>query len=124
MRDLAGDTTLGTMGSVQLYAGEAPIVTNWIQAASGLTFAKYEVYAVNAGGEAIKFNPGGSAPATIAKGIFAQPITVAAGKGPVYEAGIFNHEALVWPASGAATYALRKGFFSAGNPDIHLNILK
>lgn len=122
MRDLAGDTTLGTMTPVQLYAGEAPIVTYNIKAASGLTFAKYEVYAINAGGEAIKFNPGGSAPATIARGIMAQPIDTAAGWAPVFEAGAFNHEALVWPGSGAGTFALRRSFFAGS--DIHIMQLK
>jgi len=44
MQDLAGDTTLGTITITPLYAGEAPIVTSNIKAATGLTFAKYEVF--------------------------------------------------------------------------------
>ena len=69
MQDLAGDTTLGTLTPVQLYAGEAPIVTSRVTTATGVTLAKYEVYAINATGEAIKHDPTGSAPATKAVGI-------------------------------------------------------
>jgi hypothetical protein len=117
MRDLAGDTTLGTYTPVQLYAGEAPIVTFNYKTAAGVTLAKYEVFAVNSSGDAIKFDPAGSAPANKAVSIAMQP-AAAASSFPNIQAGAINHEALVWPASGIATYALRRAAFQ-GTP-IHI----
>ncbi len=109
MRDLAGSTTLGTLTPVELYAGEAPIVTGDRQAATGVAFAKYEVFAEDATGKAIKHNPGGTAPATIAVGIFMQPVA-AGGQGPVLLGGALNHEALVWHASLTTLEARRAQF--------------
>lgn len=122
MQDLAGDTTLGTLTPVQLYAGEAPIISNHITAASGVAFGKYEVYAMDATGKAIKYDPtatAGTAP-TFAKGIFAQAIAAGA-VGPVFEAGAFNHAALTWHASLTTFDARRAAFMGS---DIHIMALK
>lgn len=108
--DLASSNAVGTLTSVNLFAGSDEVLSGDMVIGSGLTFAKYEVLARNAAGEAIKFNPAGSAPDNVAYGIAAQPTTVA-GNVPVYLGGCFNHEALVWPASGMGTYALRQGAF-------------
>jgi len=109
--DLAsGADAVGTLSPVNLWAGDDDVVTGEMVIASGLTFAKYEVLARNAAGEAIKFNPAGSAPDNVAYGVAAQPTTVA-GNVPVFLGGCFNHTALVWPASGMGTYALRQSAF-------------
>jgi hypothetical protein len=121
-QDLAGDNTLGTLTPLQLYAGEAPIVTSRVKGATGLTFAKFEVYALNAAGEAIKHDPtatAGTAP-TFARGIMAQPLTVAASWNPCFTGGAFNHEALVWHASLTTLGARQVAF--AGS-DIHIEKL-
>ena len=119
MQDLAGDTTLGTLTPVQLYAGEAPIVNSRVTTATGVTLAKYEVYAINAAGEAIKHDPTGSAPATKAVGIAMQPIA-AASSGPVLTGGALNHAALVWHAS-LDTLGKRQVQFAG--TDIHIEKL-
>lgn len=109
--DLAGGaTTIGTFAPVELFCGDDAVHTGSMVIASGLTFAKYEVLARNAAGEAIKFNPAGSAPDNVAHAIAAQPTTVA-GNVPVFLSGAFNNAALVWPASGMGTYALRQSAF-------------
>jgi hypothetical protein len=121
MQDLAADTTLGTYSPTQLWAGESPIVTSNIAAAAGVAFAKYEVYAVDASGNAIKHDPtatAGTAP-TIAVGFFAQ--AVAAGQtGPVFIGGAPNHAALGWHAS-LTTLATRRAAFKG--TDIHVMAL-
>jgi hypothetical protein len=118
MGDLAGDSTLGTYTPVQVFAGEAPIVTYNRKTAAGVTLVKYEVYAVNAAGDAIKYDSAGSAPANVAVGIAAQA-AAAASNFPTYEAGAFNHAALVWPVA-ADTFAERRAAF-ARTP---INIMK
>lgn len=110
MGDLAGDSTLGTLVPVQLYCGEAPMTSFNYKTAAGVTLSQYEVFAVNASGDAIKFDPAGASPANKAVGIAAQP-AAAASSFPNFEAGSFNHAALVWPASGMGTYALRRSAF-------------
>jgi len=54
----------------------------------------------------------------IPKGIAAQATDAAAGTFPIFEAGDFNHEALVWPASGMSTFKLRRSAFLGS--DIHI----
>lgn len=118
MPDLAGSSEYTATG-VQLYSGEAPTVTTQYVAATGVTLAKYEVFAVSATGEAIKFAPGGVAPATVAVGIAAQP-AVAGGPVPAFTGGAFNPAALVWPTDFDA-YADQKAAFQG--TDIHIQKL-
>lgn len=109
--DLAsGQTSLGSWEPEQLFAGEAPIVTDWANVTTdgSTSFAKFEVIALDASGNIIKHNPAGAAPATVAAGVLAQPIAVSqTTKVPYFSSGFFNHAALVWHAS-LTTLAARK----------------
>lgn len=116
MQDLAADTTLGTFTPVQLYAGESDIVTNYYDAAAGVAFGKYEVFAVDATGKAIKYDNAGASPANVAVGITAQAIAAGA-RGPAFVGGSFNHAALTWPA-GLTTFPLRRAAFARTNINI------
>jgi hypothetical protein len=119
MGDLAGDTSLGTLVPIQLQAGEAPIVTDGFTAATGISFEKYEVFALDATGKAIKFDPTElTDPDKIAVGIAAQATTASGTKFPAFVGGCFNHEALVWPVA-FTTYELRRLAFIG--TDIHIS---
>ena len=108
MQDLAGDTTLGTLTPVQLFAGEAPIVTHNFTAAAALQ--KYQVFELNASGQAQPLASGK------AVGIAAQA-TGTGVKFPCFEAGAFNHEALVWPGA-MTTFDARRAAFAG--TDVHI----
>ena len=66
---LAGSNSMNIPQATQLFAGEMPIHTDRAPVTDGLSFAQYEVIALNASGNIIKFNPAGSAPANVAAGI-------------------------------------------------------
>jgi hypothetical protein len=108
--DLASGESLGTTDFFQLFAGESDILTDAAPVAAGVRFAKYEVAAMDDTGALIKFDPAGAAPANVARVIVAQPITADGQSAPYYYGGVFNHEALVWPAS-LDTEAKRKAVF-------------
>lgn len=119
MGDLAKDTTIGTLVTIQLHAGEAPIVTDSFTAATGIEFEQYEVFALDATGKAIKYDPTELTESDkIAVGIAAQATAASGTKFPAFTGGAFNHEALVWPA-GFTTYELRRLAFMG--TDIHIS---
>lgn len=95
---IAGDLDLGSHQPVQLFAGEAPIITDNFPV--GADLEQYEVFALDANGIAVKHAPGAADGTEIAAGIACYAVvngtdtTVAA-----YTGGFFNHEALVWEAS-------------------------
>lgn len=105
----SGQTVLGTMTPVQLYAGEAPIVTGDYEIAAGVTVVKYGVYALDATGKVIVWDPAGTAPATIPK-VVASQAGVAGDRIAFFEGGYFNHAALVWPGS-LTTFEPRRAAF-------------
>ena len=106
---LAGNRDLGTYTPTQLFAGESEIVTGNYPV--GADLAQYQVFAVNASGNAVPVAPAETDGTQIAVGVTAQAATVAQGNVPVYEAGYFNHEVLVWPAAWD-TLAERKAAFA------------
>lgn len=91
----------------QLYAGEAPIVTNWAPALADLV--KYQVVLLTPTGLAETGEFDGTVPAVIT----AQP-ALTGQNCPYFAGGAFNHEMLVWPAA-LDTLAKRKAFFG-GTP--------
>ena len=95
---------------IQLWAGEAPKVTQTFPPASGVAFEKYEVFAVDATGHAIKYDPAGTAPANKPVGFTAQAFAAGAKGVAGYIAGAPNHEVLKWPAS-LDTFAKRQAVF-------------
>ena len=85
-------------GAFNLLAGDGDVVTKPQKAATGVDIAQFEVYAEDANGFAVKFDPAGSAPVNKVVGIAAQATAAAGGEFPGYVGGIFNHAVLVWPS--------------------------
>ena len=106
---LAGNSSLGSWEPVQLFAGEGPIITDG--GTVGVAFTKYQVIAIrSADGLLVPFDPTAEdTGAEIAIGI-ANEAGVVGATAPYYRAGVFNHEALTWPAS-LTTLAQRKAAF-------------
>lgn len=123
-KTLAGNGDLGSFTPEQLFAGEAQIRTSRGTFAAGLVFAQFEVVAKNAAGQFVKLTQaGGGAITDNAEGVTPHSIDTsaagynAAADGPIYEAAVFNHEVLVWPAA-YDTLAERKAAFARGNTKI------
>lgn len=109
--DLAGSWKGEGFRPQQLWAGESEKVTESRPKAAGLAFAKYEVYAVDASGNAIKYDPtAADTPAGKPHGFTAQPVTAASAYVQGYVSGSPNHEALVWPVS-LDTFEKRRAAF-------------
>lgn len=124
-KSLAGSGTLGDYTPVQLFAGEQDVVTDRALCAAGLIFAQFEVVAVDATDQIIKYDPAAAAGAPEGQPVGAllhAMNTSATGTNepswcPYYSGGFFNHEALVWPA-GTDTLAQRKAAFKRTNISI------
>lgn len=112
--DLAsGQTSLGSWTPEELFAGDADVVTDFapITTDGSTSFAKFEVIALDSSGNIAKYNPAGSAPVNVPRGILAQPIAISqTTKAPYFSAGYFNHAALTWPGT-LTTLAARKAVF-------------
>lgn len=97
----------------ELFAGESDIVTDQGQA-SATPIVQFAVVArVTATGRMVVWAPAASDGSEKAVGIAAQPAAANA-HFPLYVGGVFNHEALVWPAA-ADTLAERKAAFDGTN---------
>lgn len=107
--DLAGAEIVGSRpGPFQLWIGGAPVVTD--AAIADVDFQKYELAALTVGGTLARFVPGTHTAAQAV--ITAQPV-IAGQSTPYWNAGKFNHEAVVWPAGAAFdTYLERKAFLT------------
>lgn len=114
VNDLAGGDLVGTYEPSQLYAGEAPIVTDAAVAVAD-DILKYEVLVLDVTGLRRPTIGGGGD--TGAKCVIAAQPAKAGQQVPYFAAGKFNHEVLVWPAE-LDTYAKRKEFFQG--TDIHI----
>jgi hypothetical protein len=102
----SGETALGTFTPVQLYAGEAPIITNDYELTANV--AKYQICQLDATGKVV---PAGTASAV--GYIIASQAGVAGDRIAFFEGGFFNHEALNgWPA-GATTFEARRALVGA-----------
>ncbi len=114
-RDLAANGNEGTFTPFQLLAGESDIITTVGNAAAATVWAKYQVLALVAG-LLVPYDDTSSAGAQTAYAIAAQPkiATAAVSSEPIYVGGVFNHQALVWPA-GADTFAERQAAFARTN---------
>jgi hypothetical protein len=112
-----GDTVAG-FNPFDLYAGEAPVVTQSLTVASGLNLAQFTVVAMNTANEVVALDPTVDYIAdtdTVAGGTVvdlklytSKPIGVlayainttgGAAKATVFTSGFFNADVLVWPAS-------------------------
>lgn len=115
-----------------LFAGDAPVITDNAEVASGQDLEQFQVVAMNASGQLVALDPdadyiadadtvaggGVSLPlyASRAIGIMCQACDATGGakEAAFYRAGDFNHAALVWPVS-LSTLAARRAAF-AGTP--------
>ena len=109
----AAGRTVGTFTPEQLFAGEAPVITE--NGTAGGTYAAHQVLGRNAAGNLVAHDPtagGGSASEAKAIGIalFAGNASTQT-KAASYTGGFFNHEAVVWHAS-LTTLAQRKAAFA------------
>jgi hypothetical protein len=102
MNDIAGGrTVLGSTTPVQLFAGEAPIITNDYELTTNVT--KYQVCRLDTAGKQVAVDAVGAVGFVIASqdGLIGDRIAF-------FEGGFFNHEALNgWPA-GSATFEARR----------------
>lgn len=100
--DIAGGRiVLGTTAPVQLFAGEAPIITNDYELTTDV--AKYQVCRLNAAGKQVASDAADSVGYIIASQAGKTGDRIA-----FYEGGFFNHEALNgWPAA-ATTFEARR----------------
>lgn len=103
----AGEIDLGSFTPVQLFAGEAKIISGDYELA--VNVVKYGVYALDATGKVIVWDPAGTAPATIPK-LIASQAGVTGDRIAFFEGGYFNHAALTWPAS-LTTFETRRAAF-------------
>jgi hypothetical protein len=106
VNDLARYDLAGTYTPELLFAGDEPPKSDAAPALA--TFVKYEVAALTATGVAT-FVVGTHTAAQLV--IVAQPVDTIGKQCAYYNAGKFNHEALVWPNNAALdTYAERRAF--------------
>lgn len=116
----AGGVEHGPYVPEQLFAGEAPIVTGAAVALADLD--KYQVVLLTPTGLSETWDWDGSG-SIGTPGVVLPPlgvnavITAQAGLNgesvPYFSSGVFNHEALSWPAA-LDTFAKRKAFFGSG----------
>lgn len=114
VNDLAGGGLIGQYTPEQLYAGEAPIVTD-AAPTKVADVKKYEVLVLEADGLRRPDIAGGDKGGQCV--IAAQPAAEVGAQVPYFAAGKFNHEVLVWPEA-LDTYAKRRTFFHG--TDIHI----
>lgn len=108
--DLAGYEFVGKRGGpFQLWIGGAPVVTD--AAIAAVDFQKYELAALDlTNGTLVRMVPGTHAASQCV--ITAQPVK-AGQSTPYWNAGKFNHEAVIWPAGSALdSYNERKAFLT------------
>lgn len=113
VNDLAGGGLVGSYEPEQLFAGEAPIVTD-AAATAVADVKKYEVLVLEATGLR-RPDPDTDKGAQCV--IAAQAAATIGMQVPYFAAGKFNHAVLVWPTA-LDTYAKRQAFFMGS--DIHI----
>jgi hypothetical protein len=104
---LAGSATRDIPGHVQLFAGSREVHTHRAPLAANVSFVKFEVIALNASGQIVKYVPGASDGTQIPQGIMCNAADNTGGSaGDVWSAyytgGDFNYAALVFPRSAGS----------------------
>lgn len=96
----------------ELFAGDAPIITNARMFATGLELPINSVVALDTSNELVEWVPGAADSTAVAVGITCEAVdtTGGAAMNPIYEGGFFNTDALNWPA--AATDAQKANAFN------------
>jgi len=124
--ELASSTQVAGNTPENLFAGEAPVITDdgYVVASGQNVVAKYTVVGrISASGKLAKHNPSASDGSQTAIGITTQPVdaTSADQKVAIYTGGYFNHAALTWHAS-LTTLGARKNVFT--RTPIHIGEVK
>lgn len=111
-RSLAGNGTLGSTATVDLFGGESKITTTTGIFLTGQTILRGTVLAKDAANKLIPWDPAsGVASVKLALGVALLDMTTTADtEGPYYNGGTFNHEALIWPVA-VTTLQARKAAF-------------
>lgn len=115
---LAGNEDLGSWAPTQIFSGEADIVTDGLTV--GAAVKQYEVIAMPTSGanlgKMVPWNPAGTdgSQSPIGISLFAGAVGQSV---PYYCGGVFNPDALVWPAS-VTTIAAKKAAFVRTNIQI------
>lgn len=88
----------------ELFAGDAPIITNARTVANGVELPANSIVALNGSNELVEWNPGGTGGVENAVGITCEAIDTTGGAAmhPIYEGGYFNTDALNWPVGATA----------------------
>lgn len=112
-KDLAaGGTIVGSYQPVDLFAGDAEIVTEPGLVSAFLVLAKHTVVGqVTESGLLVAYNPFAADGSQVAFGILTQAVQGGSNQSVgVYTAGFFNADALVWPNSIASLMARKMAF--------------
>lgn len=107
-RDLAGYESWATGANFQLWIGGTPVVTDSAPAAADIQ--KYQLCARLPDDTIVPFVPGTH---TAAMAVLSAQPSLTGQACPYWNAGRFNHEAIIWPAGAAFdTYTERKALLS------------
>lgn len=89
----------------ELFAGDAPVVTNAHQFAADLELAINSIVAYNGDGNLVEWAPAATDGTEVAVGITCEAVDTTGGAAvnPIYEGGYFNTDALNWPDGATAT---------------------
>lgn len=115
---LAGSEDIGSWAPTQIFSGEADIVTDGLVVAAAVK--QYEVISVPTSGDnlgkMVPWDPAATDGSQLAVGIalFAGAVGQSV---PYYVGGVFNPDALVWPAA-VTTLAAKKAAFMRTNIQI------
>lgn len=106
MSTLAG-TSNDAYTPPELFAGDAPIITNARTVASGVELPANSIVALNGSNELVEWAPGATDGTENAVGITCEDIDTTGGAAmhPIYEGGYFNTDALNWPTATDAQKA-------------------
>ncbi|KAE8546155.1 head decoration protein [Marinobacter nauticus] len=98
MSTLAGTST-DAYTPRELFAGDAPVLTNAYTFAAAQTLAINSIVAFNTSGELVEWVPGAADSTATAVGITCEAVDTTSGAAvnPIYEGGYFNTDALNWP---------------------------
>lgn len=124
---LAGSGSLNFPQPTQLFAGEAPVITNRAEGGADVTLAAYTVIAL-VDDKIVAWDPAGADGAEVAAGVLATPLDTTAASGspgswaPYFTGGDFNHEALVWPEAIGTLSERRAAFSSTGTIKISATV--
>lgn len=105
----------------KLLGGEAPIITESFVVAASITLAANSVFALNATGQLVEWDPSASDGTENAVAISCEAVDTTGGAAaqPMYTGGFFNSDQISWPTSTA----LEKLTAFVGTPIKHASLV-